>query len=210
MLQAALSISKVFLERALRIVIGRRDDLPRRIDAGGPAARFDFRAQIGEELVDGHEHPRNKIRLVVLLDLARPAEQLLEKRRIFLGAPIIMRADVAEVSAVGQRVLRNQINVAAVENRIFGLLAGRNEALTKDHVSRVKAAGIGPTEEHSVPIHFGIDQVATRLFHQLFAQLFVIAQLSVRPFERRRKHVMPKPISEIMPALLVVFPMRHD
>src|SRR5205814_7756053 len=77
----------------------------------------------------------------------------------------------------------------------------------------IEPAWISPAEEHSVAIHFGIDQIAAWLFHQLFPKLFVVAELSSRRighFEWRREHVMPEVITKIVAALFVILPVRQD
>src|SRR5512143_1584336 len=42
-------------------------------------------------------------------------EQFLKERRVNLGAPVVMGADVVQIGAIRQRVLGNNVDVAAVE-----------------------------------------------------------------------------------------------
>ena len=107
--------------------------------------------------------------------------------------------------------MRDQVYVAPVKYRVLlRLLTRWNETLAKDHVSRIEPAGIGPAEEHSIAIHFGIDQISTRLLHELFPQVLVVAELSIGRLEWRREHVMPEVIPKIMAALFVILPVRQD
>src|SRR5207248_652412 len=129
----------------------------------------------------------------------------------FQRAAIVLRADVTEIGPVSQRVLRDQVYVAPVEHRVLlRLLTRWNETLAKDHVSRIEPAWIGPAEEHSIAIHFGIDQISARLLHELFPQLLVVTELSIGRFEWRREHVMSEVIAKIVAALFVILPVRED
>ena len=68
-----------------------------------------------------------------------------------------MRADVAKISAIGQGVLGDDIDIAAVEVLVLQRLAvvGR-ETLTEDGVGWAKAPRIGAAVEHRVLRHLWI------------------------------------------------------
>ena len=102
-----------------------------------------------------------------------------------------MGADVVEIRAVSERVLRDDINIAPIKLRIARLALRRNKALAEDGVGRAKTSGISAAVENGVACHLRIDG---------FAILAV---------ERRREHVVTKPVSEQVVALFVVSPMRH-
>src|SRR5688572_20870757 len=104
-----------------------------------------------------------------------------------------MRADVVQVRAVRQGVLRDEIDIAPIKLRVTRLLARGNEALAKDHVSRIEAAWISPPEEDGVACHFGVDW------------LVVLVRV-----ERGSEHVMAEPVAEEVSPLFVFLPMRHN
>src|SRR5207244_1181341 len=89
------------------------------------------------------------------------AEKLAEKWLVFLSAAEELGTDVLEVGAVRQRVLGDDINIAAIKVLVFfGLATVRGKALAKDHVSGAKAARVGAAEENSVLGHFGIKRLS--------------------------------------------------
>ena len=108
-----------------------------------------------------------------------------------LFAALIMGADGVEIRTVGEGVLRDERHVTPIKVRVAPL--GRvGEALGKNHVRRVEAAGVGAAEEDGVLRHLRIDRLAVRLG------------------ERRREHVVPVPETEQVPALLALPPMLQN
>src|SRR5437667_9462453 len=104
-----------------------------------------------------------------------------------------MSADVVQIRRIGQCVLRNDTNIAAVERLIFGGLAVvRRETFAKNHVSGAEAAGVSASEK---------DGVLRHRRKQRFA---------IRTLERRGEHVMAKPIAEHVPALITFEPMGQS
>ena len=87
--------------------------------------------------------------------------------------------------------MRDERHVAPVKVRVapFGRVG---EALGKNHVRRVEAAGVGAAEEDGVLRHLRIDRLVVRLG------------------ERRREHVVPVPETEQVPTLLVLPPMLQN
>ena len=152
--------------------------------------RFSTRApSAGKEPVQRRDRPGEQVRLVLLV-LERRAEQFLEERRINLRAAVVVGADVAQVGAVGQGVLGDDIDIAAVEVLVLRRLAMvRGEALAEDHVGGAEAAGIGAAEEHRVLGHLRVERFA------------------VGALEGRGEHVMAEPVAEPVVALLAVEPV---
>ena len=104
-----------------------------------------------------------------------------------MRAAIVMSADVIEIRAVGQCVLRDDINVAPLKFWVGVCLAARrNKAFAKNHVGRAKAAGVRAAKQNGVARHFRIN------------------------IERRGEHIVPEPVTEKMSALFVVEPVRDD
>src|SRR5947209_7356261 len=105
---------------------------------------------------------------VILIVFENVSSQLAEKGRIDLLAARILRAQIAKVRSVSQSVLRDQIDVTPIEDRIEGWFAGiRNEAVAEDHVGRVEAAWIRAAEEDRVSVHFGINELRVWPFQHL-------------------------------------------
>src|SRR5688572_5937926 len=103
-----------------------------------------------------------------------------------------MRADIAQISSIGQCILGDEINVPSIEVRVIRLILGGNETLTKDHIGRIKTPRIRSAKKNRILCHFRIDRFP----------LLVI--------ERRCEHVMAKPVAEKMVPLLVVLPMGDN
>ena len=135
------------------------------------------------------------------------SEKPAEERRIQLRAAEILRAEIIQISAVGQRILRDEINVAAVIGRIHRLIFGRDKAFAENHVGRAEPAGVGAAKENGVARHLRINEIGVRAFHHLCAQLGVVAEFPVRPDKRRREHVVPEPVAEPVVALLALRPV---
>src|SRR5438105_8694385 len=117
------------------------------------AAFFDLVAQIGKESIQRRRGPGKEIGGggVVVQD---GAKKFAEKRLIFLGAAEVLGADVLQVGAVGQSVLGDDIDIAAIVMLIFlGLATVRDKAVAKDHVSGAKAARVGAAEEDGILGH---------------------------------------------------------
>src|SRR5439155_11976739 len=99
----------------------------------GAAALFDARAQSLKVVVERHDGASQQVGGIVLLALLARPEQLLEKRRVWLRAAIVLGADVIQVGAIGQRGLGDDIDVAAIKMLVLGRLAiVRDEALAED------------------------------------------------------------------------------
>src|SRR5205823_220021 len=131
--------------------------------------------------------------LVIPLALLCRAEKFLEERRINLRAAVVMRADVIEIRAVRQGVLRDDINIAAVKVLVLQRLAFvRDEALAKNRVRRTETTRVRAAVQYRILGHLRVQRLA------------------VRPFERWREHIMAEPIPKPMSALLIVRPVRHD
>src|SRR5690606_15471893 len=113
------------------------------------------------------------------------AEEIDEEEWILLGASVVVGADVIEVGAIGERVLGNQVDVAAVEVRV-PLFGRRQLALAKDHVGRIEPAGISASKQNGIRGHRRIN------------------------LEWRLEHVVTKPKAEQMAALFIIRPMRED
>src|SRR5207248_593402 len=100
--------------------------------------------------------------------------------------------DVVEVGRVGESVLGDHVNVAAVEGLIFARLAiVRSEAFAKYHIGRAKAARIGAAEENGVARHFRKKR------------------LVIGAFKWRLEHVMAEPVAEHMTVLIAFEPMSE-
>ena len=154
---------------------------------------FDPVPEADEDVVEGLHGPGEDIGGVVFAALFVGAEQLLEERRINLRAAIVLGPDVIEVSAVRQRVLSDNINVAAIELPVQRrqAIAG-DEAIAENHVRRCETARVGAAIQNRVLGHFGIERLA------------------VGTVERRREHVVAKPITEPMFVLLIVRPVSEN
>src|ERR1043166_695677 len=85
----------------------------------------------------------------------------LEEWRIFLRAAVVLRADIIQVCAIRECVLRNEIDIATIEiGVLFGLLRAWHKAVAKDHVSGAKTARISAAVEEGVSGHLGIKRLA--------------------------------------------------
>ena len=120
-----------------------------------------------------------------------------------------MRADVLQVRPVRQRVLSDDIDVAAIKIRVAPLLR-RDKALAENHVGGTETTRVGAAKQNRITRHFRIDQVAFGFLQQFFTELRVIGQLAVRTWKRRGEHVMAEPESKQVPVLLVGGPMEKD
>ncbi len=110
-----------------------------------------------------------------------------------MGAAVELGANVFQIGAVGQSILSDDVNVTAIEFLVLDRLAiVRDEAVAKNRVGGTKAPWVRAAKQDRVLGHLRIQR------------------LSVRAFERRRKHVMAEPVAEPMAALLVVRPVGHD
>ena len=160
----------------------------------GSSPRFlNFISQFEKQAVQRLHRPRNEIGGIVFPAFLVGTQQLLEERRIDLCAPIILRPDVIEVSAVGQRVLGDNIHIPPIELLIELRLAFvRDKTVAKDHVSWAKAAGISAAEKYGVLGHFGIQRFA------------------IRPVEWRGEHIVTEPITKPVVPLLIIRPMSQD
>ena len=107
-----------------------------------------------------------------------------------------MRADVVQIGPIRQCILRDQIYISPVKNRVVWLLRGGNKTLAENHVGRVETARIGASVQDCVSIHLRVNQFALRFLQQLFPKFFVVTQLAVRSPERGSEHIVPKPVSE--------------
>src|SRR5262245_14544856 len=108
-----------------------------------------------------------------------------------------MRADVVQVSSIGQSVLGNDVNIAPVKVRVRSRFAvGGKETVAKDHVGWRKSAWIRSAEQNGVASHLGVDQVPVGSFHRFLAQFWIVGQFPIGSDKRRRKHVMPEPVAE--------------
>src|SRR5207244_8362465 len=85
---------------------------PRGISA---ALLFDPRPKSLEQRVQRGQSAREHIRRIVLLTLLLRSGQFLEEGRVDLLAAIVMSTDIIQISAISQSVLRDDIDVAAVE-----------------------------------------------------------------------------------------------
>ena len=209
-IETPLGVHQVFLEGALGIVIGRGVDFLGRINAFRPAPFFDPGAEVREEPVDRDHGPGDQVGALVEFEFSWASHQFLEEGGILLRAPIVMGADVAQIGAVGQGVLSDEVNVPAIEGRVMRLFAGRNEALAKNHVSGVEPPRVRAAEQDGVRRHLRVNQVALWPLHHGLPLLLVVAQFAIGSLERRSEHVVPEPVAEQMPVLLVFFPMGQD
>ena len=110
-----------------------------------------------------------------------------------------MGADVVEVGVIGQGVLGDDVDVAAVEAGIQPVL-GRRERLGEDHVGGAEATRIGPAVEHGMRRHGRVKRDAVGVF----------GGLAVAGVAAGLEHVMSEPVAEEMSPLLVVAPVRED
>ncbi len=143
---------------------------------------------------------------------AHIAEKPAEKRRVHLFGAVVLGAEIIQISAVGQRVLGDEITVAPVEFLVlFRLATVRNEAVAENRVGGAKTAGVGAAEEDGVAVHFRINQRGVgRIFQQRGAELVVVAQFAgLGVGEGRSEHVVAEPEAEPVVALLALVPMRE-
>ena len=176
--------------------LGRKGDQVGKVIVGKPRgvgapALFHPGAQRRKESVQRRHRPGQEVGLILLV-LERRAEQFTEEGWVNLRAAVVMRADVTQIGAVGQGVLGNDIDIAAVEFLVLQRLAVvGGETLTEDGVGRAEAARIGATVKHRVLRHLRIKRFA------------------VRPLERRCKHIMAEPVAEPVVALVAGVPVRQ-
>ncbi|OQB91587.1 MAG: hypothetical protein BWX84_01316 [Verrucomicrobia bacterium ADurb.Bin118] len=122
-----------------------------------------------------------------------------------------MGADVHQICAVGEGVLRDDVHVAPVIERILGFAARRGEAFAENGVGGAEPAGIRAAVEDRVAGHLRVDEFDLfRILPQLGAQFRIITERAVGRLERRREHVVPEPIAEQVPVLLVLEPVLHE
>jgi hypothetical protein len=195
--EVADEIFRQWIRRSLELRLkARRVDKRFSIEEGGTAAAafLDAIPQTEEQPIHRTHQASDNVRLLKRVresDFLRTTHEFGEERRIILRAAIVLGADVVEVRAVGQRVLRDEIHIATVEVAVHEVpLARRNEALGKNHVGRVEASGVGAAVQNRVTIHQGVKRLVG---------LWIL--------ERRREHVVSEPVAEVVAALLVVSPM---
>ena len=164
-LHATLSVGHVFVEGLFVIARRRRENLRGRINAFGAAALLDPRAQVSKITIKGGDQPGEVIRGAPLEfdfgpeQILEPQKHPLKKRRVNLRAAVVVRPDVFQIGLIGERILSNDINVAAVEIRIARLAFRRDETFAEDHVRRTKPAGVRAAEEHRLAGHFRIHEL---------------------------------------------------
>src|SRR5947207_3283908 len=126
-----MRVGHVICEGLLRFRGSRRMNLVWRVNAFGPPLGLDFRPQAGKKVVQGRHGLSELIGVEILFLFRGSAEQLLEKRSIFLLASVVVRPDVLEIRSIGQRILGDEVNIAPIKAWISPAL-GRDEAFTKN------------------------------------------------------------------------------
>ena len=176
----------IFGEAILHVIRRRYVNFFWRINPFLAPASFDSGAATFQRSVqnDTRETCQN-VCVVIVRAFLGAAKEFLKEQRIFLGAAEVLGAKILQISPVGERVLCDEINVAAVKVRVHRLAARRHETFAEDHVSRDKASGIGAAEQNRIPGHFRVDAVW------------------------RCEHVMPKPVAEPVVALFTVGPVHQ-
>ncbi len=135
-------------------------------------------------------------------------EEILEKGRINLCAAIELGADVIQINGIGQGILGDDINIAAIKVLVLNRLATvRNKALAKNHVSGAKAARIRAAKENGIARHLGINHHSVGPPGRLVALLGVISQPAIGPDKWRSEHIVAKPIAEPVIVLFAMEPM---
>src|SRR5467141_2364097 len=105
---------------------------------------------------------------------------------------MVLRADVIKIGGIGQRILRDDIDVAAVKVSVLRrLTAVMLKAFAEDHVSGTKTARVSSSKQHGILRHRGKE----RFF--------------IGSFEWRREHIVAEPIAKHMTALVALEPMRQ-
>ena len=108
-------------------------------------------------------------------------------------AAVVLCADVVQIGAVGQGILRDKIDIAAIKVNVHRWLAiGGDKTVAEDHVSGAEPSRISAAEKDGVFGHFRVERLA------------------VSAVEWGRKHVVPEPITEPMVALLIIRPVGHN